>query len=141
MMAAGVGWRMGRGYTIFDAAVGRCGIVWSDAGIVAVHLPEVREIDTRRRVYQLYPDARETRPPMNTEIAIDGIATLLRGEASDLLDVTLDTRGIHVFNQRVYEITRGIPAGKPAPMVKSQRGSGRRAPRIRWRRRSRKILS
>jgi methylated-DNA-[protein]-cysteine S-methyltransferase len=112
MMAAGVGWRMGRGYTIFDTAVGRCGIVWSDAGVVAVHLPEVREIDTRRRVYQLYPDARETRPPMNTEIAIDGIATLLRGEASDLSDVTLDTRGIHVFNQRVYEITRGIPRGE-----------------------------
>jgi methylated-DNA-[protein]-cysteine S-methyltransferase len=103
---------MGRGYTIFDTAVGRCGIVWSDAGIVAVHLPEAREIDTRRRVYQLYPEAREARPPMNTEIAIDGIVTLLRGEASDLLDVTLDTRGIHVFNQRVYELTRAIPRGE-----------------------------
>jgi methylated-DNA-[protein]-cysteine S-methyltransferase len=112
MMVAGVGWRMGRGYTIFDTAVGRCGIVWSDAGIVAVHLPEAREIDTRRRVYQLYPEAREARPPMNTEIAIDGIVTLLRGEASDLLDVTLDTRGIHVFNQRVYELTRAIPRGE-----------------------------
>jgi methylated-DNA-[protein]-cysteine S-methyltransferase len=103
---------MGRGYTIFDTAVGRCGIVWSDAGIVAVHLPEAREIDTRRRVYQLYSEAREARPPMNTEIAIDGIVTLLRGEASDLLDVTLDTRGIHVFNQRVYELTRAIPRGE-----------------------------
>ena len=112
MMPAGVGWRMGRSYTIFDTAIGRCGIVWSDAGIVAVHLPEAREIDTRRRVYQLYPEARETRPPMNTEIAIDGIVTLLRGEASDLLDVTLDTRGIHVFNQRVYELTRAIPRGE-----------------------------
>src|ERR1700730_6101103 len=112
MMPAGVGWRMGRGYTIFDTAIGRCGIVWSDAGIVAVHLPEAREIDTRRRVYQLYPEARETRPPTNTEIAIDGIVTLLRGEASDLLDVTLDTRGIHVFNQRVYELTRAIPRGE-----------------------------
>jgi methylated-DNA-[protein]-cysteine S-methyltransferase len=28
------------------------------------------------------------------------------------LDVTLDTRGIHVFNQRVYELTRAIPRGE-----------------------------
>jgi methylated-DNA-[protein]-cysteine S-methyltransferase len=103
---------MGRGYTIFDAAVGRCGIVWSDAGIVAVHLPEAREIDTRRRVYQLYPDARDIRPPTNTEIAIEGIVALLGGKDGDLNDVTLDTLGIHVFNQRVYELTRAIPRGE-----------------------------
>jgi methylated-DNA-[protein]-cysteine S-methyltransferase len=103
---------MGRGYTIFDTAVGRCGIVWSDAGIVAVHLPEAREIDTRRRVYQLYPDARDVRPPTNTEIAIEGIVALLRGHASELRDVTLDTLGIHIFNQRVYEFTRAVPRGE-----------------------------
>ena len=86
---------MGRGYTIFDTAIGRSAIVWSDAGIVGVHLPEAREIDTRRRVFQLYAEARDVRPPMNTEIAIEGIVALLRGEASDLSDVTLDMIGIH----------------------------------------------
>ncbi len=103
---------MGRGYTIFDTAIGRCGIVWSDAGIVAVHLPEAREIDTRRRVYQLYPEARETRPPMNTEVAIDGMVALLRGRDGDLSDVILDMLGIHIFNQRVYELTRAVPRGE-----------------------------
>jgi methylated-DNA-[protein]-cysteine S-methyltransferase len=103
---------MGRGYTIFDTAVGRSAVVWSDAGIVGVHLPEAREIDTRRRVFQLYPEARETRPPKNTEAAIEGIATLLRGEPGDLSAVVLDTRGIHVFNQRVYQLTRAIPRGE-----------------------------
>ncbi|MGB6399935.1 MAG: methylated-DNA--[protein]-cysteine S-methyltransferase [Bradyrhizobium sp.] len=103
---------MGRGYTIFDTAIGRCAIVWSDAGIVGVHLPEAREIDTRRRVFQLYAEARDVRPPMNTEIAIEGIVALLRGEASDLSDVTLDMIGIHIFNQRVYEITRKVPRGE-----------------------------
>ena len=103
---------MGRGYTIFDTAVGRCGIVWNDVGIVAVHLPEAREIDTRRRVFQLYPGAREVRPPVNTEIAIDGIVALMRGEPSDLADVTLDMAGIHIFNQRVYQLTRAIPRGE-----------------------------
>jgi methylated-DNA-[protein]-cysteine S-methyltransferase len=102
----------GRGYTVFDTAIGRCCIVWSNAGIVAVQLPEAREIDTRRRVYHLYPDARELRPPTNTEIAVQGIVTLLRGEAIDLSDVMLDVAGIHVFNQRVYQLTRAIPRGE-----------------------------
>jgi hypothetical protein len=49
----------GRGYTVFDTAIGRCGIAWSDIGIVGVQLPEVREIETRRRLFRLYPEARE----------------------------------------------------------------------------------
>ena len=60
----------GRAYTIFDTAIGRCGIAWGDAGIVGVQLPEAREIETRKRLYRLYPDARETRPPANVELAI-----------------------------------------------------------------------
>ena len=69
----------GRGYTIFDTAIGRCGIAWGDLGVVGVQLPEVREIDTRKRLFHLYPEARELRPPVNVEAAIEGIAMLLRG--------------------------------------------------------------
>ena len=67
---------VGRGYAIFDTAIGRCGIVWSSTGIVGVQLPEAREIDTRRRLFQLYPEAREQRPSANAEIAIEGIVAL-----------------------------------------------------------------
>lgn len=103
---------VGRGYAIFDSGVGRCGIVWSNAGIVGVHLPEAREIETRRRLFQLYPEAREQRPPLHAEIAIEGIVTLLRGRDSDLSDVVLDMSGIPAFSQRVYEFTRTIPRGE-----------------------------
>lgn len=103
---------MGRHYAIFDTGIGRCGIVWSEAGIVAVQLPEARELDTRRRLFQLYPDAREQRPPPNVEFAIEGIAAQLRGAAVDLYDVGLDWTGHPVFNQRVYEYTRVIPRGE-----------------------------
>ena len=102
----------GRAYTIFDTAIGRCGIAWGHAGIVGVQLPEAREIETRKRLFQLYPDGRETRPPLNVELAIEGIVALLRGEAGDFPDVTLDMGGIHAFNQRVYQITRTIPRGE-----------------------------
>jgi methylated-DNA-[protein]-cysteine S-methyltransferase len=102
----------GRAYSIFDTAIGRCGIAWSPSGIVGVQLPEARELDTRRRLFQLYPEARETRPTPNVEIAIEGMVALLRGEAAELADVRLDMSGIHVFDQRAYQVTRQIPRGE-----------------------------
>ena len=50
----------GRGYSIFDTAIGRCGIAWGELGVVGAQLPEAREIETRRRLFQLYPEARES---------------------------------------------------------------------------------
>ena len=102
----------GRGYTIFDTGIGRCGVAWGYSGVIGVQLPEAREIETRKRLFQLYPDARELRAPMNVEIAIEAITALLRGQAPDFSDVTLDMTGIHVFNRRVYELTRAIPRGE-----------------------------
>ena len=121
-------WRMaGLGYTIFDTGIGRCGIAWGPSGIIGVQLPEAREIDTRRRLYLLYPDARELRPPLNAEIAIEGIAALLRGGDSDFFDVTLDMTGIPAFNQRVYALARQIPRGETrtyAEIASGLRASG-----------------
>jgi methylated-DNA-[protein]-cysteine S-methyltransferase len=102
----------GRGYTVFDTGIGRCGIAWGDYGVMGVQLPEAREIETRRRMFRLYPEARELRPPLNVEIAIDGIVALLRGQPGDLSDVTLDMAGIPAFNARVYQFARTIPRGE-----------------------------
>ena len=102
----------GRGYGIFDTGIGRCGIAWSDSGIAGVQLPEAREIETRKRLFHLYPDAREQRPPADVETAIEGIVALLRGETADLSDVALDLNGIAAFNARVYAFTRSIPRGE-----------------------------
>jgi methylated-DNA-[protein]-cysteine S-methyltransferase len=101
-----------RGYAMFDSAIGRCAIAWSHAGVVGVQLPEAREIDTRRRLYRLHPEARELAPPANAKHAIDGIVALLRGEDCDLADVTLDMEGIPPFDRRVYDHVRGIPRGE-----------------------------
>ncbi len=103
---------LGRAYSIFDTAIGRCAIAWGEAGIVGVQLPEAREIDTRRRLFHIYPEARETKPTQNAEAAIEGIVALLRGGAADFADVTLDMRGIHGFDQRVYQITQRLPRGE-----------------------------
>jgi methylated-DNA-[protein]-cysteine S-methyltransferase len=102
----------GRGYAVFDTAIGRCGIVWGDSGIAGVQLPEAREIDTRRRLFRLFPDARELRPPVHVESTIEGIAATLRGQASDFSDAALDISGISAFNRRVYAFARAIPRGE-----------------------------
>jgi methylated-DNA-[protein]-cysteine S-methyltransferase len=102
----------GRGYTVFDTSIGRCGIAWGDLGVLGVQLPEAREIETRRRLFQLFPDARELRPPAEVQSAIDGIAALLRGKVADFSEVRLDMTGIRPFDGRVYDFTRTIPHGE-----------------------------
>jgi methylated-DNA-[protein]-cysteine S-methyltransferase len=103
---------MGRGYTVFDTALGRCGIAWSDAGVVGVQLPEAREIETLRRLFKLFPEARELRPTSSIAAAIDAIAATLRGQDVDLADIQLDISNVSPFNQRVYDYLRGIPRGE-----------------------------
>ena len=102
----------GRGYSIFDSTVGRCGIAWGGSGILGVQLPEAREIETRRRMLRQYPDTRELPPPLMVEIAIDGIAALLRGKPCDFSDVVLDMNGMPPLSRRVYEYARTIPRGE-----------------------------
>jgi methylated-DNA-[protein]-cysteine S-methyltransferase len=102
----------GRGYTVFDTAVGRCGIAWGELGVLGVQLPEAREIETRRRMYRLFPDTRELRPPSDIQSAIDGIAALLRGKAADFSEVRLDMTDVRPFDGRVYDFTRTIPRGE-----------------------------
>lgn len=103
---------VGRGYAVFDTAIGRCGIAWSDQGVVGVQLPEAREIDTRRRMFRVFREARELCPPLNAELAIEGVVAMLRGNDGDFSDVALDTTGIPAFYQRVYDLTRAIRRGE-----------------------------
>jgi methylated-DNA-[protein]-cysteine S-methyltransferase len=102
----------GLGYTVFDTAVGRCGIAWGELGVLGVQLPEAREIETRRRLFQIFPDTRELRPPPEIQGAIDGIAALLRGKAADFSEVRLDMTDVRPFDARVYDFTRTIPRGE-----------------------------
>ena len=126
----------GRGYTVFDTAVGRCGIAWGELGVLGVQLPEAREIETRRRLFQLFPDARELRPPPDIQSAIDGIAALLRGKAADFSEVRLDMTGIPAVQRAGLRLHPDHPARRDADLWRGRRaGSRPPAPRIRWRRR------
>jgi methylated-DNA-[protein]-cysteine S-methyltransferase len=102
----------GHHFTIFDTAIGRCGIVWGECGITSVQLPMGNEKMTRSRLQQRHDDLIETPPPEKIQAAIEGIVELLDGKPNDLADVVLDLEGVPEFNRGVYDIARKIPPGQ-----------------------------
>jgi len=98
-------------FTLFDTAIGCCGIVWSARGIAGVQLPEKSKEATRSRVLRRHSAAREMPPPAEIRRVIDNIDALLRGEAVDLSGIALDRESVSEFNRRVYEVARSIRPG------------------------------
>lgn len=98
--------------TLFDTSLGRCGVLWGRGGIKMLQLPEGRDVATRAKLLSRFPEAREAAPPPSVQRALDAIAALLRGTASDLGTVELDMEAVPPFHRRVYDITRQIPPGK-----------------------------
>jgi methylated-DNA-[protein]-cysteine S-methyltransferase len=99
------------GFALFEAAIGTCGVAWSEAGVVGIQLPEPREAATRGRMRRRFPGAREETPPAAVRRAIEDMARLLGGGRLDLADVVLDMDGVPEFHRRVYEVARRIPPG------------------------------
>ncbi len=100
------------GYSLFDTAVGRCAIAWSERGISALMLPEADDEATRKRLLRRVGNAPETTPPARIQQAIAAIQSLLEGGRTDLSNVAVDLDGMPDFNLQVYEIARKIPAGE-----------------------------
>jgi methylated-DNA-[protein]-cysteine S-methyltransferase len=105
------------GYALFKTAIGACAIAWSDAGVVALRLPEQDEKRTRARVLQRWPHAEEEPPPPGVERAIGGVVGLLSGQAADLGTdalgtVALDMERVPPFDRRVYAVARTIAPGE-----------------------------
>ena len=98
-------------FTLFDTAIGRCGIAWSEHGVTGVQLPEARVPKTRARLLRRFPGAREAPPPPDVQSALDGIVALLGGERSPLDAIAFDMDGVPPFHRRVYEVARTIPPG------------------------------
>jgi methylated-DNA-[protein]-cysteine S-methyltransferase len=99
------------GFALFDTDIGPCGIAWGARGIIGVQLPEATEARTRARLVRRYPHAREAPPPAQVRRVIDGIVSLLGGQASDLSGAALDMDGLPAFDRSVYEVARGIAPG------------------------------
>ncbi|WP_436770776.1 methylated-DNA--[protein]-cysteine S-methyltransferase, partial [Yinghuangia sp. YIM S09857] len=103
------------GSTLFDTAIGRCGIAWGPRGVTRVQLPERDDRATRARLAGgAEPGAHGGAdvPPPEVRAAIEAIRALLGGEPRDLNDIVLDLDGVPEFNRRVYAVARAIPPGR-----------------------------
>lgn len=99
-------------FTLFDTAIGRCGIAWGPDGVAALQLPEASEAETRGRLRMACPMAGEALPPPVVQAAIAAVTALLDGAAADLSRIVLDMAGIADFERRVYGVAREIPPGR-----------------------------
>jgi methylated-DNA-[protein]-cysteine S-methyltransferase len=98
-------------FALFDTAIGDCGIVWGDHGIVAVQLPMSGDDKTLLRIRQRYGDIEEAAPPADVQHAIDGMVELMEGKPVDLSDIELDMTDVPEFHRNVYDIARTIAPG------------------------------
>ena len=89
-------------YHVFETAMGFCAIAWSEAGIVALQLPERDHARTRARLLRRWPQAREAPPSPAVRDAIDNVVALTSGVAAEqagaeLAALTLDLEELPAF--------------------------------------------
>ena len=99
-------------FTIFDTALGACGIAWRESGIVGVRLHAKTDERTRANILRQFPEAKEAAPPVEIQKAIDDTIALLAGEKRHITDAPIDMSVVPEFNRRVYEIALAIPPGE-----------------------------
>ncbi len=100
---------MTTGFTVFDTAIGPCGLAWRNDLVTGTSLPDT---GLRARLAKRFPDAVEGPPPPSVRTAVDGIVALLAGARQDLAAIPLDLSGVPEFHRRAYEVARTIPPGK-----------------------------
>ena len=98
-------------YTLFDTAIGRCAVAWSDRGIVRIQLPEASDQKAARRL-AMNDELTLAEPPAAIKRAIEHLCRHLAGEQQDFRDVPLDTSGLAGFHLRVYQGARRVSAGR-----------------------------
>lgn len=100
------------GFTLFDTAIGRCGLAWGEGGIVGAALPGPSDAQMRGRFTERFPGAVEAAPPPALTPVIDAVVALMAGDRPDLSDAPLDMSAVPPFHRRVYAVARRIPPGQ-----------------------------
>ena len=98
-------------YHLFDTAFGTCGIVWSDAGLARLQLPESSEANTENRI-KARGAARSETPPEPAREAIGKLLRYFRGEKPDFSGIAIDLRGVDGVRVRIYGELRKVGWGE-----------------------------
>jgi methylated-DNA-[protein]-cysteine S-methyltransferase len=102
-------------WTLFDTALGTCGIAWSDAGVTGMQLPEENRDATRERLLaKSGATGAATRAGAMPDFVADAIERTrahLGGKLQSFTEVPLDLGEIGPFNAKVYRALQAVPAG------------------------------
>ena len=104
-------------FALFETAIGACAIAWSEAGIVALQLPEADRARTQARLLRRWPQAHEAPASPAVQAAIDAVVALTSGAmaertGADLAAITLDLEELPDFDREVYAVARTIAPGE-----------------------------
>ncbi|HEY5857726.1 MAG TPA: methylated-DNA--[protein]-cysteine S-methyltransferase [Aldersonia sp.] len=92
--------------TLFETAIGTCGLGWTSVGVARFQLPERDAVTTARRL-----GGEASPPPPSVRDAIGAIRAHLTGDLDDLRWVDLDLTAVAEFDAGVYAVTRTIDPG------------------------------
>lgn len=102
-------------WTLFETALGTCGLAWSDEGITSFQLPEDSRKSTKEQLLAKLPVPE---PPAAARVTPDWVAHAialvrehLAGRPQDFSSTLLDLSRVTPFNAKVYHALRKVPAG------------------------------
>lgn len=98
-------------FSLFNTAIGKCGIAWQGELVVATQLPERDAVETAQQL-AARTGAVEDEPPVHVQTTVAAIRRLLDGVSTDLQNVACDFSRSNSFATDVYSIARSIPYGE-----------------------------
>jgi methylated-DNA-[protein]-cysteine S-methyltransferase len=104
--------RVSTSFALFDSAIGRCAVAWTERGVAWIQLPEADDAATRAKVLGRCPGARETPARGDAKRTIDAMRAHLGGRMDPMEAVELDYAGVPLFHRRVYEALRRVGPGE-----------------------------
>ena len=98
-------------YTLFDTALGTCGVAWSEVGLARMQLPGANMRDTELRLCR-FPGFTPATPPDAVARVIAGLQAHMSGETTDFSWVEVDLEGIGAPSRNIYLAAREIAWGR-----------------------------
>jgi len=99
-------------FALFDSAIGRCAVAWTDRGVAWIQLPGPDDAATRAKLLARFPEAREVPARGDAMRAVDAMRAHFAGRMDAMEAVALDYAGVPPFHRRVYEALRRVGPGE-----------------------------
>lgn len=110
--------RRATGRTLFDSALGPCGLAWHERALTRVLLPGATRDETAELLARVSGNAPEVPAPWGPPAphfvadAVAAMQSLLRGEPAELRALPIDLGVSGPFERAVYEATRRLGPGQ-----------------------------